>query len=165
MKKPIDPRTDQIKKREQQPTDPGPTTGGMGSIGSQPNEPSLEEKLGRRPDEKRTAKPQSTGHAARRGVPGFHPDAQTETRPEGSGMSTPASLELDPDNNERVNTGTGDQPGNTGGSRTGTPSSPSQDSIAPQGPDNNGSTAKDLDDERSRSLSSDLDSGDSASKE
>jgi len=165
MNKPKDPRTDQIKKREQQPTDPGPTTGGMGSIGSQPDEPSLEEKLGRRPDEKKTAKPQSTGSAARRGVPGFHHDAQTETRPEGSGMSTPASMELDSDNNGRVNTGTGDQPGNTGGSRTGTPSSPSQDSVAPQAPDNTGSTAKDLDDERSRGMSSDLDHVDGPPKE
>ncbi|HMC96085.1 MAG TPA: hypothetical protein VKG92_00385 [Flavobacteriales bacterium] len=45
--------------------------------------------------------------------------------PEGTpGPVSPASLQIDTDTPGRVNTGTGDQPSNTGGSRTGTPPEP-----------------------------------------
>jgi hypothetical protein len=59
--------------------------------------------------------------AVRRGSPGFHLPDEEEQLKRGDGVS-PASLELDAGQGRRVNTGTGDQPGNTGGSRTGTPS-------------------------------------------
>jgi len=55
---PKTPNTD----REQRPTDPGPTTGGMGSVGSQPDEPSLEEKLGM--DEQPGPLPDTSGNSA-----------------------------------------------------------------------------------------------------
>jgi len=65
----------------------------------------------------------------RQGVPGFHPKQENEQDPDltgrTSGSGGTASLELDPDSaSTRVNTGTGDQPGNIGGSRTGTPPQP-----------------------------------------
>jgi len=165
MKKPIDPRTDQIKPTEQQPTDPGPTSGGMGSMGSQPDEPSLEEKLGTAPRKEKRTEPQHTGHAARQGVAGFHHDPQAEALPEGNhGAATPASLQLDADSKGRVNTGTGDQPGNSGGSRTGTPSTPAPDTVVPQAPDNTGSTTEDQDHERSGGMSGGLGQEDAQSK-
>ena len=49
------------------------------------------------------------------GVPGFH----HTTQPDGS---TLAAMEPDADTSGRVNTGTGDQPANTGGDRFATPS-------------------------------------------
>ena len=154
MNKPNDPRTDQITHTEQQPTDPGPTTGGMGSMGSQADEPSLEEKLGA--PRKAATEPQHTGHAAKEGIAGFHPDPFSEELMEGSGGPTsPAGMRLDPDTDGRVNTGTGDQPANTGGSRTGTPPEP-VDTAAPQAPDNSGSSAADLDHERSGGMSGGL---------
>lgn len=157
MKKPTDPRTDQIKPTEQQPTDPGPTHGVAGSEGRQPDEPGLEEKRSSEPKKDTRSEPQRTGHVARHGVAGSHRDRQAEARPEGSpGAASPASLQLDADSRGRVNTGTGDQPGNTGGSRTGMPSTSSPDTIAPQASDNTGSTAADLDQERSGGMSGGL---------
>lgn len=59
-------------------------------------------------------------------TPGFHAQAPEELeRPAGPGVPTsPASLQLDADTRDRADTGTGDQPGNMGGSRTGTPPEP-----------------------------------------
>mgnify|MGYP001550954622 CR=1 FL=1 len=50
------------------------------------------------------------------GVPGFHTTEEKEDH------VRLAHLELDADEKGRVNTGTGDQPSNTGGSRFATPS-------------------------------------------
>ena len=154
MRTPNDPRTDRIRHPEQQPTDPGPTSGGMGRMGPQPDEPGLEEKLGA--PAKVPADQHQSGDAASRGIAGFHPDPFAEELMEGSGgPTTPAAMRLDPDTEGRVNTGTGDQPGNTGGSRTGTPNEP-MDTAAPQAADNTGSTNADPDRERSGGMSGGL---------
>lgn len=60
---------------------------------------------------------QEGGEVSRRGVPGFH-----TTHEPGTGRAM-ARLEMDADEEDlgRVNTGTGDQPGNTGGDRFATP--------------------------------------------
>jgi len=50
------------------------------------------------------------------GIPGFH-----HTEEEGDHVPL-AHMELDKDEKKRADTGTGDQPGNTGGSRFATPS-------------------------------------------
>jgi hypothetical protein len=52
---------------------------------------------------------------AAEGVPGFHHTLQADG-------STLAAMEPDADTPGRVNTGTGDQPSNTGGDRFATPS-------------------------------------------
>lgn len=54
-------------------------------------------------------------NVARHGVPGFHPTQDEEGRPL-------ARQEPDADQGARADTGTGDQPGNTGGDRFATPS-------------------------------------------
>lgn len=153
MKTSNDPRTDRIKHTGQQPTDPGPASGSI-STGSQEDGPSLEEKLGA--PSKVPVDAEQSGHAAKEGIAGFHPDPFAEEQMEGSdGPATPAGMRLDPDTTGRVNTGTGDQPGNTGGSRTGTPPEP-VDTSAPQQPDNSGSTSADMDHERSGGLTGGL---------
>jgi hypothetical protein len=105
---------------------PGPTTGGMGRVGQQTHEPALEEIPGVERPGQRGEKQPHPNPGMREGAPGFHEATNEErARPEGSlGPSTPASLQLDKDAPGRVNTGTGDQPSNTGGSRTGTPPQP-----------------------------------------
>lgn len=62
-------------------------------------------------------------HALRKGAAGFHGPEPDEQAARGDGIA-PASLVSDRDP-DRADTGTGDQPGNTGGSRTGTPPEPS----------------------------------------
>ena len=57
-------------------------------------------------------------------TPGFHRTTPEEQKRTEGGPVSPASLQLDEDHPGRVNTRTGDQPGNTGGSRTGTPQPP-----------------------------------------
>ncbi|MBS1583456.1 MAG: hypothetical protein JST66_14745 [Bacteroidetes bacterium] len=66
-------------------------------------------------------------YVAAEGIPGFHPHPSTAEAPAAdatgasSGAGGDAAYELDPDVKGRVDTGTGDQPGNTRGARTGTP--------------------------------------------
>lgn len=127
--------------------DPSPTgvsmdrTGDPGKPGSPSNVP---------------VDPQYSGQAEQEGIAGFHPDPFAEERMEGSGgPATPAGIRLDPDTEGRVNTVTGHQPGNAGGSRTRTPPEP-VDTSAPQPPDNTGSTDADLDNERKGGLSGGL---------
>lgn len=79
-----------------------------------------------RPDPRTPIRPVDP-YVAPEGVPGFHRDEAEEDAPasDATGASTgaggSAGMHLDDDVRGRVNTGTGDQPGNTGGSRTGTP--------------------------------------------
>lgn len=104
---------------------------------------------------------QHTGHVAPHGVAGFHhAGEQAQLWAEGSrGSTLPASMQLYAHTPGRV--GTGDQPGNTGGSRTATsppepPSDPSQDAIVRHAPNNAGSTDEDLDHERPGGMSGGL---------
>lgn len=157
MEKPKDPRADRIQPTDQQPTEPGPTSGGMGSVGQQPDEPSLEEKPGFGMKKDATTDAQHTGHAAQRGVAGFHHAPEEEALPEGSGgPATPAGMQLDAESWGRANTGTGDQPGNTGGSRIGTPLEPPPDTTATKAPSTTNSSVADLDHERSGGMSGGL---------
>lgn len=59
------------------------------------------------------------------GIPGFHSPSSQEGTPDATGETSGAGGDagqlLDPDVEGRVDTGTGDQPGNTRGARTGTP--------------------------------------------
>jgi hypothetical protein len=107
MKKQNDQRT------HSDPIDPGPTSGGMGSMGQQPDEPSLEEKLGIAPPKKArpriqraTAVRQGEGayaHSARsggqhQGAPqdngaASHPTDTIATHPSDNTGSTAADLD------------------------------------------------------------------------
>jgi hypothetical protein len=58
-------------------------------------------------------------HAAQHGIPGFHHEAA----PDGSIM---AAMKADAKDPGRADTGTGDQPGNTGGDRFATPNRPAK---------------------------------------
>lgn len=73
----MDKQSPDTKRKDQDPATPGPTTGGMGSMGPQPDEPTLEEKLGvdDAPHDEATKgqreEPRQT-HGARQGPPPAH---------------------------------------------------------------------------------------------
>ncbi len=82
----MDKRNKPKEHEEQDTTTPGPTTGGMRSMGPQPGEPTLEEKLGvdAAPQDEapgqHTDDPSRNQGAARQGPPPVSPKKAPETR-------------------------------------------------------------------------------------